>query len=160
MPSWLGAIAIGPLRRSAYSSGDPGLAAPSCAQRSFSVARARDLEDGADLQMVLQVLADAGQLVHAPHAERAQHVRPADAGHSSSCGEPMAPAASTTSRRAAPRATGRRRQTTPVARLPSNSIARSTMGAGQHRRLAGCAPGAGTPCAVFQRTPRCWLTSK
>ena len=42
-------------------------------------ARARDAEDGAQLQMVLQVLADAGQRVHDLAAEAGEDIRAADA---------------------------------------------------------------------------------
>ena len=59
MPNWLGAIDIGPLRDSAYSQRDPHLAAQAAGQL-VQGQRALHLEDGADLQVILQVFADAG----------------------------------------------------------------------------------------------------
>jgi hypothetical protein len=57
--------------------------------------RARVLD--VDLEVVLQVLADAGQVVHDVDAERAQLVGVAHAGELQRCGELMAPPHSTTS---------------------------------------------------------------
>ena len=62
----------------------------------------RALVDQADLQVVLQVLADAGQLVHDRDAVRVAAARAGPMPDScSSCGDWIAPAASSTSARAA-----------------------------------------------------------
>ena len=68
-------------------------------KRSFRVAHAVHLEGAADLQVVLQVLADARQLVRAPRCRAAAAASPGPMPESCRiCGEPIAPAARITSR--------------------------------------------------------------
>ena len=71
-------MVIGPRRRSTYSSAKPAR----CTRlwkRSFMVLTPVHLVGAADLQVVLQVLADALQLVAHLDAERLQHRAGADA---------------------------------------------------------------------------------
>jgi hypothetical protein len=74
-PSCDGAMLIGPLRFSAYSSADHRLAPQELAS-VLSVLHAVDTEDGADLQVVLQVGAHAGQVQPRLDAVRLQQRSP------------------------------------------------------------------------------------
>ena len=75
MPSCEGAIVSGPRRRQRVLSAHPG-ALRAGLEIDVERARAGDLKDRAQLQMVLQVLADAGQLVH-DRRRRSWRARPA-----------------------------------------------------------------------------------
>jgi hypothetical protein len=77
-PSWLGAIDIGPRRFSAYSSAMPALPRR-VPDSSFSVFTPVDLVGAADLEVVLEVAAHVGAVVHHRQAHVAQQVARADA---------------------------------------------------------------------------------
>ncbi len=77
-PSWLGAMAIGPERRSRYSS--PIMALPtSVLAFSLSVANAGDFIGAAQLQMVLQVFTQLPALQLERNACLLQHIAAPDA---------------------------------------------------------------------------------
>ena len=98
-PSCDGAIDIGPLRISAYCR--PINSLPhQCADSVLSVAHAVHLVCHAQLQMILQIFADAAQVVHHGMPSRCRRAPLPMPDSSSSCGEFTAPAARITSLRA------------------------------------------------------------
>ncbi len=97
MPNWLGAIDIGPLCSERIAERDPRLA-ERAVERGVERLRPRHLEDGADLQVVLQVLADAAALVADTRCRAPLRTSGLPMPESSrSFGELIAPAASSTS---------------------------------------------------------------
>ena len=159
-PSCDGAMVSGPVRRKSVFEAHGG---PLPEPGIVGVERpdAADLVDRPELQVVLQVLADAGK-VRGPPGCRAPASRSASPTPDSSriFGEPTAPAARITS--PAARARWRsppRRNRTPVARPPSKT-ARSTSTPVSSRRLGRFSTGLRKPRAALQRRPRFWLTWK
>ena len=127
-------------------SAEPGARAP------IQRARVAHLINRADLQMVVQVRADAGQVGDDVDAVLRAAARPGPTPESCRiCGEPIAPAASSTSRRARKVCVpaSAKRTTTPVARgAPSRASMASALDerAGAHGQVRPvAAPAAGTP---------------
>jgi hypothetical protein len=156
-PSCDGAIDIGPLWNSMYSGrfSLPNQLAPSCSAR----ARRRDAVDHAQLQMVLQVFADAGQVDQRRDAHGWCRLAAGPMPDSCRiCGEPIAPAASRVSRRAV----AVKRVPPPVNCTPRQSLPlfrrfdqqRSTWQPVMMVRFGRCAAGFRKALAVFRRMPR------
>ena len=120
-----------------------------------------DLEDRPQLQVILQVLADARQVVARPRSRAAAAARRrrcpiAPAGH----GVATAPVETMTSARArSRRSCPSWRRTTPVAR-PSSTTTRSAIAWVKTARFGRFSAGCRNPRAALQRRPRFWLTSK
>ena len=135
-PSCDGAMLIGPLRAQRVFAGRSAPCPSSVAAIVFSVLRALDRVDGADLQVVLQVRADAGQVATRRAMPCAAAARRAPMPESCRiCGVPIAPAASThlAARRAAAPSPARRRRAARPRR-------RSRGAAVEERRASMCAP--------------------
>ena len=115
---------------------------------------AGDLVDQPQLQMVLQIFADARLVEHGAQCRAPTAASPGPTPDSSSiCGEPIAPADRITSpRQRASFVSPFCRKRTPAARLPSNSI-RSTRHPVSSRRLARPNTGLRKPRADDQRRP-------
>ena len=151
-PSWEGAMVIGPRRRKAYSSAKPAR----CTRlwkRSFMVLTPVHLVGAAHLQVVLQVLADAGELMHDVDAVLLQQGAGADARQLQDLRRAdRAGGEDHLARRAELRCWPCWRSTRPVTRLPS-SIRRSTCARVSTFRLRRPRTGRRKPLEVFQRTP-------
>ena len=141
---------------------EPGARAP--IQRDGVV----DLVDRADLQVVVQIRADAGRVAHDADAVLAAAARrgrcPRAAGSAASR---STPAASSTSRRARKACAARaavERTATPTARsAPSRVSVEHALDerAGAHREIRrGSARAAERPCVALQRRPRRWFIWK
>ena len=119
-PSCEGAMLIGPVRRKAYSSAD-AQPAPEARRQHVQRAHAAHLEHRPDLQVILQVGADARELVHQADAVLAQQRRRPDARELQDLRRADAPAARITSRAAltATRSAPRRTDTPLCSAAPS-----------------------------------------
>ena len=160
-PSWLGAMLIGPLRRSAYSSAIRALP-QSPAERSFSVRAPVTFQTLLIWRWSCRLAPTPGRSATTPIPCRASSAPGPTPESWSSFGELIAPAASTTDRRAAsgsatPRSTTPR-QASPAS--PASSTSRSTSAPVRTTRFARPAAGRRKARAAFQRQPPFWFTSK
>ena len=158
MPNWLGAIDIGPLRVSAYCRAMRALPNRLPAM-SFSVGRSAHLEDGADLEVVLQVLAHAGQVMRDGNSESGQTIGLSDPGQLQEFRAVDGPGGKDDLGPSAGAEGG-------VVGQPFHTGCAATIKRDPlHQRMghdaAGCRAAwraAGSPRAVFQRRPRDWFT--
>ena len=154
MPNWLGAIDIGPVRVNAYSSADAGLADGRVDDRVERLG-AMHLEHGANLKVILQVLADrrvvvddgdpaVGQDRRRPDARELEEARRVDRAG----GEQDLRVSESVDELVCLGGNGRR-----VARLPSNRIC-SVGACVRTRRLGRFSPAQGSPWRCSSAT-RC-----